>query len=292
MTVSRKLQGALWKTLSCLCFAIINNLIKYLGQSVPFVQLAFLEHAFAVIWLFPFLSGVSFRPFQHNCWFLHLARALLSVLGVLLWYQALLLLPVAQGVALGFLGPFTTLLGAILFFREKLTSVRFIAFLRSILGGGLITGAFSIIAGIHFSFHTLLPIASSVAFSMATLLNKKLTQTEHPLVIVFSLMIPMTIFLGALSWPLWQPLTLNLWVLCLFLGGITALAHFSVARSFAFTDVLFLLPIGSLRFILSALLAFWFFGHMPAPHVILGFLIIFLALFCLSVVELRRPKNA
>lgn len=286
---ARHKQGALWKVMASLCFAGTNALIKGVGQTgVPSAQLAFLGHAFAVLWLAPLAWRA--RPWAHAWKRLDLygARLVFSVAGVLLWYAALQYVPMAQAVALGFLGPIVTMAGSVLVLKERLTRGRAIALGLSLLGGLMISGVHGF-SSVSFQWFVLLPLGSAVMFSCSTLLNKRLTDFQDPLRVVMALMVPMTVLLGLYAWPVWRPLALEQWLAACGLGAFTALAHVAVTRSFACTDLLFVLPIGALRFVATAVLGVLCFGQWLDLPVYLGFLLILGALFVLGSFE-RAPQ--
>jgi hypothetical protein len=49
--MNAKTEGALWKSLSCLCFAAINGLIFLLSGQVPAAEMAFFQNIFALLLL-------------------------------------------------------------------------------------------------------------------------------------------------------------------------------------------------------------------------------------------------
>lgn len=287
------IRGASWKALAVVCFASINGFVKLLTQRLPFAEVAFFEHLFASLCLAPFLLWnvrASRLVSQKPTW--HLWRVFISVVGVLLWYQALNYLPMAHAVALGFLGPLMTSLGAIFFLKELPTLPRMGAIGLGLLGGMLVSHSFDTMAHCQQQWYVLFPIASSLAFSCSTLLNKRLTAFDPPLLIVASLIMLMTPFFGLLALPTWVMPSLRDCTLLCVLGGLTALAHFAATRSFACGDVLFLLPLGSLRFILTALIGLVFFGQSLDLSVFLGFFAIVLGLVLLGLFEKRHKGYA
>lgn len=282
----RSVQAALWKALAALCFASNNGLIKSLGGALPAVQVACLSYGFALVWLFPVILLCPSQAFQWRRKDLHVWRILCSVLGVLLWYTALRFVPLAQAVALGFLGPLVTMAGGVLFLKEKLTVSRGMAFMLSLLGGGVITHVWQK-AALPTSWFLLLPIGSAVMFSLSTLLNKRLTKEQPSLSIVLLLLLPMTIFFIVMALPVWQVMIPTQWWISVLLGGMMALAHFAVTQSFACKDLLFVLPIGVLRFVVTVFIGWVFFAQTPDVWTCLGFLLILASLFMVGMGENR-----
>ena len=281
----RSFEGALWKAFACLCFAGMNGLITALMHQLHFLEVAFFEHLFALLWLAPFVWKNRVRVFVVSQPFWHVFRILASVLGVVFWYQALRFMPMAQAVALGFVGPLTTTIGACLILKERLTKGRLIAIILGVLGVVFIQRSWCVMPDAFFNCWVWLPLASSFAFSLSTLASKKLTFQDHPLLITTTLCIFMTPLFGFLAWPFFKMPSAPLWGALLALGGLTALAHFALTRSFVCRDLIYLLPIGSLRFVFTACVGYFFFNQKPLFSVYLGFFVIFTALCVLSLVE-------
>ena len=288
---SRNFQGACWKLSASLCFAIINGLIKALSLRIPLMEIALFEHLFALMWLLPFLLKDVRHYFKKCHYQVHLLRACVSMMGIWAWYQALTVMPIAGAVALGFVGPLITSLGAIIFFKETFSLYRLAAVFLGFLGGSLISKSLSYIACVPLSWIIFFPMLSASAFAVATLMNKFLAQKDHPLIVTTCLMLLMTPCFGVLTFLNWQPLAFSDLLLLGLLGGITALAHFSMTQSFTCSDLLFLLPIGALRFFFTATIGWFFFDQMLGNRILLGFLVIMTGLFVLAFAERRMKRS-
>jgi drug/metabolite transporter (DMT)-like permease len=282
---SAQWEGASWKVLSCLCFAIANGFIKWLSLRLPSESIAFFQNFFGFVFLLPFLLRAPRISWRTQRPALQIWRVLASCIGILLWYKAISLMPIGQAVALNFTGPLITILGAYLFLGEQLTAIRFFSILLGFLGSILIVNARYLTGEIPWGSQgwiVLLPLGSAAAFSICTLLNKKLTSYDSPITIVTYLMGFMIPFLGIVSWTHWVWPSATDLLLLSFLGGIGALAHFALTRSFTCSDITFLLPFGSTRLIASALIGLFFFGQTINFFVFMGSTIILGGLFILS----------
>lgn len=284
-------QGALWKALACLCFALINGCVKFLLKRLSYAEIAFFEHLFASFWLMPFLFRDVRRHLTSQKPRIHLLRVAISISGVLLWYKALDHLPMAHAVGLGFLGPILTSLGAVLFLKEPMTPARLGAVAFGLIGGMFISRSFAHLYDVQYSWYLLLPIGSATAFSCSTLFNKYLTSLDKPLIIVASLCVLMTPFFGLLASYAWTAPSLEDLIWLSLLGGLTALAHWSVTQSFVCSDLLFLLPIGTLRFIFTALIGVFIFQQCFDLSILLGFCSTMAALTILGCFEKKNARE-
>lgn len=297
---SQNLQGALWKTLSCLCFASMNGVVRYLSvssaqaEAISSAEIAFFQNLFGLFLILPWI--LKNRP---QVWLtehptLHLWRVAASALGIVLWYTALAFMPIAQAVALGFLGPIMTTVGARLALGEPLGHQRLIAIALGILGGLLITHSryFSgEISWLEITPFFLIPLASALAFSVSTLMAKKLTQYDSPQIIVIYLMVFMVPFLlipTLLNWVTPTPLQL---LALLLLGGLAAAAHLAMNKAFVCSDITFLIPFGATRLIASGFIGFLFFSEIPSLWTCIGSLVIMTAIIFLGHLEVFPRRN-
>lgn len=272
-----KTAGAYWKALSCLCFAVINVLIKQV--SLPPFQLACLENLFGCGFLWLLFGRTPKRLLKEKvCLF----RTGTALVGVILWITSLQKLPIAQTVALGFLGPFFTTIGAHFFLGESLGRQRLAALALGTLGGLTIAhGPHLSLINLSFDHSLWLPITSTIAFALCTLFSKFLTRRESAEDLAFTLMLHIGLALIPTIF-LWQIPSPTQMLLVALLGLLYACAHVSMGKAFTCSDVTFLLPIGSLRFIFSSLLGWYCYHEVPSLWTLAGMGVIMIGLWILS----------
>jgi drug/metabolite transporter (DMT)-like permease len=287
-------RGAVWKVSSFLCFSAINGIVRYLSQAadatgqvpLPAYEVAFFQNLLGLIFLVPWIlqNGPSSLKTHHPG--LQAFRVVLSAIGVVLWYIALAYMPLAQAVALMFLGPLITVMGAKVFLKEALSKERSVAILIGFVGGGIISHTtFSMGT---FSLFALLPILAATCFSGATLMVRRLTKDDSPQLIVTYLLLFMapvllipTLFYGI--WPeMWQ------WPWLMMMGGLAASAHLCLGKAYASAEVSYLIPYGFTKWFASALIGFAAFAEVPSFWTCLGAFIVMGAIVSLSYTEARR----
>jgi len=285
---SPHLRGAVWKMSAFFCFSAINGIVRYLSQTaealghvaLPAYEVAFFQNLLGLIFLVPWIVRNGPSSLKTQLPGLQTCRILLSALGVVLWYIALTYMPLSQAVALMFLGPLITTLGAKLFLRETLTRERTLAILIGFVGGGLVSHA--TFEGGLFSVFALLPILAATCFSGATLMVRRLTHEDSPqLIVVYLLvfMVPLllvpTLLYGV--WPeSWQ------WPWLLMMGGCAAGAHLCLGKAFAAAEVTYLLPFGFTKWFASTLIGFLAFAEVPSLWTCLGAFVLMGAIIGLS----------
>ena len=262
--------------------------MKEISFELQAETIVFFQTLFGLVCLLPFAWTSQVSVWRSNRMDLQIFRVFFALVGMLLWCKAVSALPIGQAVALNFTGPLITICGSILFLKESMTVYRFLAIVLGFCGGFIVANARYLSGESAFgseSIPMLLPLGSAAAFSLCTLLNKKLTNYDPPLTIVTYLMVFMLPVLGVLAWlnGTWpSPHALGLLAI---LGANLAFAQFALTRSFVCADLIFLLPFGSLRLVVSALLAFIFFGQNLNIWIFGGFFAIMGALFVLARFE-------
>lgn len=290
-------MGGLWKILSCACFAAINGMVRYLSGGVPhlsidplpFYEIAFLQNVIGALFMLPWIFKVSGGTFRTTMPGFHILRVLFAVTGLLLWYGALHVMPLAQAVALVFTGPIFSIIGCRLFLKEALTLPRLSAILVSLIGGFVITrpdqallNGNGLIAEI--GVLACLPLFAAIAWVGSKLVARHMaSQGESASLMTTYLLLFMAPISAIPALSVWQTPSLEQmgWVTAI---GITAsCAHLTLARAFAHADVSFLMPFGLSRLVLSGIIGYFAFGEIPkSVGIWLGMGIIVLSLILLS----------
>jgi drug/metabolite transporter (DMT)-like permease len=288
------LSSGFYKIASCLFFALMNIVIKNIP--LPAIQIACMENIFGAFLLFLFsktyklpqklkeppsaiFAKVRPRYFPYLYWI----RAMCAMVSTVLWTKSVQKLPLLQTVAMGFLSPFVTILGARFFLKEALSFSRIMAIFLALISGTLISCAKTD----HFSqglFNPWLfaPLIATVLFSVTNLLSKSLLSTHSPLVLTRSLMGITGLCLLVSTYDQWIPPSKNVLVLVSLLGILAAIAHICAHLAMARADVSALLPLGVIKLMFTGILAWVFFNELPSLGLLCGMIFGIAAFFCLS----------
>lgn len=289
-------RGATWKVTSLLCFSAINGIVRYLSQAaevlgqtpLPAYEVAFFQNLLGLIFLIPWVLQNGPESLKTHNPTLQICRIILSAIGVILWYISLSYLPLAQAVALMFLGPLITVLGAKLFLKESISKERSLAILVGFIGGGIVSHT-TFLPG-TLSFFAFLPILAATCFSGATLMVRRLAIKDSPQLIVTYLLVFMVpvLFIPTFLygfWPeAWQ------WPWLLMMGGLAASAHLCLSKAYASAEVSYLAPYGFTKWFASAIIGFAAFTEIPSIWTCTGAFILMGAIVSLSYGDLRRKS--
>ncbi|MES2498421.1 MAG: DMT family transporter [Pseudomonadota bacterium] len=287
---TQALHGILLRCLAIFFFALMSAAMKWASEGgAGLVELVFFRSAVGLpvtaAWLAmgPGIAVVrTRRPASH------LLRSMVGMLSLTMLYQALMLLPIADAVTIGFSSPaFATLL-SVLILHEKVGPYRWAAVLIGFIGVLIVTqpsGTGLPTAGIVYA---LIGAASSAA---ATILIREMSGSESHGAIVFWFFVSSTVISGVAmlfhSTAL-PPLT---WGLLVF-GGVTgAAAQLLMTRALQVAPVSVVAPFDYTQIIWAALLGWLIWSTLPGPSTLFGAGLIVVSGLTTAWREHRLNKN-
>jgi drug/metabolite transporter (DMT)-like permease len=246
----------------------------------PF-EVAFFRSFFGVLFIIPWLMRQGLVPFKTKRLPLHLLRSTIHVAGVLAFFVALKLIPLAEATALFFFAPIISTALAAIFLHEVVRLPRWAAVVLGFCGMLVIVrpGFAEIELG------TILALASSVSAGVGMLIMKDLARTDKAITItvyVTCLMSPMLLVPAAFfwTWPSWVALG---WLATIGLSAI--IGQYLTATAFRVAEVSVVTPLMFLQLIWAALIGFVFFGELPDIFLWIGGSMIFASVAYLAYRE-------
>lgn len=271
-------QSVSCKIISCLCFASINGIVKSL--SLPLIQIIAIESLLGALVLWPYCPKLPLSLLKTPLYWL---RSGVAFLGMVTWVYSLKSLPLFQTVAMGFLSPFITIVGAHFCFHESITYKRFGAIILATLGGMCLSYGPKLLC-IDFSCADLVYLAPLIApalFALSNLMSKALLADTTPLALTFSLLA--TIGVGLLcTYQEWTCPQADDMIKLVILGILTAIAHFSLHYAMKRSDLTLLLPLGVTRLVAASFIGWFFFNEVPTWWMAYGMVLIGVAFLFLK----------
>lgn len=271
---SNALKGAGFMVAAGLAFALANALTQIATFQLGFKPQSdtFWQYAVALIASLPFLWRQGIAGFRTRHPGLHLARVVVSALGVQAFVMALSHgVQIWQVIALVMTSPIFVMLGAMAFLGERVGPQRWGA---AALGFG---GAMVLLRPWESGFTpaTLLPVAAALLWAAASLLTKRLTATEPAATVtiwLLALLTPINLGLSVqagFEWP-------TGWILVCILGGgaLMLLAQHSLTRAYAAADAAFVQPFDDLKLLSNIAVGWAVFGYLPEGSLWLGVVMI------------------
>ncbi len=265
------IRGMLLMLGATISFSLMHATIRYLSEGLHPFQVAFFRNAFGLLVLAPILIRHKGAPLRTRRLPLYLTRTTLNAIGMLSFFYALAIAPLAEVTALSFLGPiFATVLGVVLL-GETVGLRRWMAIGIGFLGALVILrpGFESVGLG------SVLAIVASFSFGLMVMVIKRLGTTESALSItayMVALLVPVTL-VPALF--VWQWPALDLWPWLLVMGGLGSTAHLMMSGAIKLAPTNVVMPVDFARLVWMALIGYMLFFEVPTVFTWIGGFMIF-----------------
>lgn len=289
-SMSPTAEGCALMLIGTVMFAGMHAAIRHATQHLPPVEVAFFRNLFGLFVVAPLLVRYGAGLFSTSKLNLHVLRAVLNVVSMLMFFAGLSMTPLARATALSFTAPIFTALLSALFLGEIFRWRRWTAIFAGFFGALVILrpGLQVLDTG------SMLVLFSSLLWSMALIDIKVLGRTESTMTItayVTVLLIPMS-FAPALI--VWQTPGLDMWVWLVFIGIIGTLGQLVVTEAVKLADMTVLMPFDFLKLVWAAFLGIIFFTEVPDLFTWVGAAIVFGSSFYIAWREakLRKAKRA
>ena len=290
-TDAHHLRGIGWIVLSTLCFSIEDSIAKWLGSDI---------HPFQVLFVYGLvlLALTLTNTFRHGgtaaVTHLRTRRPVLLVmrslvlLGTFLAFiYGVVLLPLADAVAISFTTPLLATVLAALVLKEQVALRQWLAVATGLAaviwmvqpGSGVVS------AGAAWM------LLSALLAAIDILLTRVLTRTESNTTIVLTLATTFVVVLGLTMPFVWQPMTpteIGL-IVVMGIGGVGAQASFTQAYRRAPPQVL--APFDYLMLVWGVLFGFLIWHEWPTLEVMAGAVVLIAVGLYLAYAE-RRAENA
>jgi drug/metabolite transporter (DMT)-like permease len=218
--------GVRYMLLATLAFGLMKVFVKYI-PSIPTIEIVFFRAIISMILSLVYLLPKKIAVFGNNKGLLA-ARGLVGAIALILNYYLLHEIPLATASILTNLTPiFTTLIGIYLL-KEKIYIVQIGFFALSFVGIFIIQGFDTRVSGLHLFLGILASFFSGIAYNLV----RKLSSTEHPLVIMFYF--PLVVLPISLMGSLWfwvNPEGWD-WFNLLMVGVTTQVAQYFMTKSY------------------------------------------------------------
>ncbi|MEM7025606.1 MAG: DMT family transporter [Pseudomonadota bacterium] len=240
-------------------FTIEIILARQLSADLGIAQIAFIRILIQAVILLPWMVRDRGAVWRTQKLGLHAFRSACSASGMVLFYVAFVLLPMAVATTLTFTQAlFLTLLAALVL-GERLGPRRIGATLVGFLGVIVVTrpGAQVIEPGM------LAALGCALVTALLMLCTRLLGRTESRLTIMCYISLFSIIYLGGPAWWTWQPIGWEHVGWLLLLGVSATAAQFLMVGAFVMGEASALAPIDYVRLVYAAIAGYIVFGEVP-----------------------------
>jgi drug/metabolite transporter (DMT)-like permease len=266
------LRGIALMTLSGLFDVSMNVIIRYVAAEVHPFEIAFFRSLFGFAVLIPLiLRAGDWSVFRAQRFGLHVLRAVFNVAGMLAFFLALSMAPLAEVAALNFTSPLFAAVLAAFVLHERVGLRRRIGLVVGFLGALIILRPGLTIIGPG----ALMTLVAAISWACALVIIKLLTRTESSLTITAYAALLATVLSLPAALFVWQWPSLGGLAWLILIGFLGSLAQLCLVQAFAESDTSVVLPFDFLKLVWASLFGFLFFFEMPDWGTWLGGTVIF-----------------
>jgi drug/metabolite transporter (DMT)-like permease len=252
-------------------FSSMHALIRYLSADLHAFELAFFRNLFGVLVVLPWVLRAGLSPLKTNRLGLHSVRGLFNGIGMLMFFYAVSIAPLADVIALSFTAPIFATILAIVFLREVVGVRRWTAIFVAFLGMLIILrpGLAEISQG------QFLAMASSALWACSLIMIKILGRTESSITIIAYMIIFQAPVSGLAAMTVWITPTLEQVCVMATMGVLGTVGQWLLIEALKAGDTNVVMPFDFLKMIWAVLLGFLFFNELPGLFTWIGSTVIF-----------------
>ena len=258
--------------LSGVCFVAMHSAAKYLADEVHIFEIVFLRCALVVVILSPFLFKEGKKSLFTKQPKNQIYRIVTNSIAILLFFYGLSISPLSLATVLNFTAPIFTVIFAVIFLKEKLTTHRLISLLLGFIGVMCVLRP-----DLSLNLGGLLVLLSSLVWASSLIFIKKLTKTDSAVTISLYAGVGMMPATFAAAYPYLEKINFVQFLFILFIAVSGTTAQTLLNSALKRGDLSFLLPLDFLRLIWSVLLGVALFGESTSVFLWLGGLFILVA---------------
>ena len=277
-------RGILLMVGSTVCMAVMHTSIRHVAADMHPFEITFFRCAFGFLAIVPWLVRSGIAPLYTRRFPLHALRAVVNIFGMLSFFMALSLAPLAEVTALSFLSPLGAAALAALILKERVGWRRWVAIVVGFAGALLILRPGMVQIGVG----QLLVLFSVCFWSFVLIIIRVLGRTESSITVtawMSILMAPLALIPALFHWT-WP--TPEQWAWLAMIGIVGNFGQIMMAQALKEGDVAVVMPIDFAKLIWIAAIAYVAFGEVPALYDWAGAAVIFGAGVFLALRERRK----
>jgi drug/metabolite transporter (DMT)-like permease len=212
----------------------------------------------------------------------HVLRNIVHYAAQYGWMAALLLIPLAQVVAIEFTMPIWAAVLALVFLGERLNTAKVLAIVLGLAGVWVIVRP----ATTGLNPGQLIALAAAVGFAVSVVLVKSLTRTDAAVVVSFWMLVVQSLIGLAPALLLWRWPSATAWGWVVVVAFCGTYSHYCFARAMQYAPATVLVPMDFLRVPLSAAAGWAVYGERVDAYTVAGVLLILAA----NALNLRKAS--
>ena len=217
----------------------------------------------------------------------HFLRAILGLPAMLIYFSALVLLPIEKLTAISFVVPLIVTILAVFFLGEKIYIDRTLALILGFSGMLVIIrpGFVDISIGVY------MVLFSALLWSINIIITKKISKDDSAITILAY----QSIFMSLLSFFIvlffWEMPSLKTFIYLILAAMCGTVLHLTLNHAFKLVDVSMTQPYSFLNLVFASIIGYFVFDEIPDLYTWIGALIIFTGVLIISYREMKLDKE-
>ncbi len=263
-------RGIYWMLLTTGLFTSLDATAKYLTQDYPVPQVLWARFTFHLVFVAIFLGARLSVTLRSQHMRLQMARSLLMLITTGMFFFAVRSLPLADVVAIMFVGPLFVTALSVPLLRDYVGPRRWAA-----VGIGFV-GALVVVRPGSGIMHGLaiLPVLAAFSHALYTITTRQLAHHDLPMTTLFYTAALGTVATTAIVPFFWMTPDIFGWLLMALLGLFGAAGHLGLIKALSYASPVVVAPLSYASLVWSIGFGFVLFGDLPDFMTLLGAAII------------------
>ena len=284
--MSGNLKGSLTLLVAAAGFSFMVMLVKVVGERLDVTQILLVRQLTMMTIVLPSVLHHFPGCLKTQRLDLQITRVFFALIAMLCGFYAIIHMPLADAVAIGFAKSFFVTIFAIWLLHEVVGIRRWAAVLVGFLGGVVMMRP-----GMEgFDPVSILALISAAAAGLVMVIIRKLSQTDQPITTLSyqAFLVAICVAIPAIYY--WQPPTTMEWVLMIGIGFASYGAQMLNIYAYSWGEASVLASLDYVRLLYATFLGWLVFDTLPGPYTWIGALVIIGA--SLYTVQRERKLNA
>lgn len=240
---------------------------KYLSMTLPLLVVLWGRFFFHALFTGAYVGfKYGWRAWNPTVSRILLARGAALFLAVGLLYATIQRIPLTTGLTLWFIEPFVLTLLCYFFLKEKISRVQWAAIAVGFVG--VVIAIKPVVAPFDVAYIT--GLGSGVFYAVFLFLTRYIEEETPPIVSVFHTGLVGAAVASVIVFFSWRTPVVWEWGLLMFAGGVAAIAHIFIIKSFEKTDASVIAPYTYSEIVMAAILGYLVFGDRPDSWLVVG----------------------
>jgi len=266
---------------------VMLSFLKIAQEDVNVYVAGFFRFFLGLVIILPYIIKKKDAVLKTTHFKQHFLRAILGLPAMLLYFSALVLLPIEKLTAISFVVPLIVTILAVFFLGEKIYIYRTLALILGFSGMLVIIrpGFIDISIGVY------MVLFSALLWSINIIITKKISKDDSAITILAY----QSIFMSLLSFFIvlffWEMPSLKTFIYLILAAMCGTVLHLTLNHAFKLVDVSMTQPYSFLNLVFASIIGYFVFDEIPDLYTWIGALIIFTGVLIISYREMKLDKE-